>query len=100
MNTSLFSRNYYVIPYRISPTKLKKFKIVFWGSGGATSSHEEDYDDEDEEEMDEMNVEPKDEDNVSFTIVPHNNETGDEQSGGEDQEQSEEEDYVIPYNKG
>jgi hypothetical protein len=83
------------ISFRMIPTKLKKFKLVFWGSGGAFTSHEEGSDDE-EEELDEIVDQDDESDNVSFTIVPHNNETGDEPN----EDHSVDEDMVIPYNKG
>lgn len=46
--------------------------------------------------MDAIVDQDEDNDNVSFTIVPHNNEIGDKWSG----HHGDNEDMVIPYNKG
>ena len=51
---------------------------------------------DEEEELDEIVDQDDDNENVSFTIVPHNNETGDKWKD----EHEESKEMVIPYSKG
>jgi len=81
----------------MQPTKLKKFKLIFWGSGGASSSHEQEAEEDEEEELDSIVDQDEDNDNVSFQIVQHINEIGDKWRGEHGDSSH---DMVIPYNKG